>query len=142
MDHRKLSNGIKNTLRADVSFNAFEGKVVASNDFLDQVEGRTRCPNCMKSRKFFCYTCYIPMPSIESRLPKINVGHCCEFPICQTSSPALIELMKMIFCVSMIVVHTSGSDQAPPGARRKKYSSTRSRCRSRSCQDIHLSRSP
>jgi len=76
MENPKLSNGIKNTLRstpAASSFEPFVGKKIDSSDFLDELEGRTKCPNCLRSRKFFCYTCYVPMPTVENRLPKIKV---------------------------------------------------------------------
>lgn len=79
MDHPKLNNGIKNTLRASAGFEAFKGMKIDSASFLDEIEGRTKCPGCLKSRKFFCYTCYIPMPSVADRLPNVKVSRNISF---------------------------------------------------------------
>uniref|UniRef100_A0A182N4Q4 tRNA-uridine aminocarboxypropyltransferase 1 n=1 Tax=Anopheles dirus TaxID=7168 RepID=A0A182N4Q4_9DIPT len=46
---------------------------IAATDFLMDVEGRSSCPVCGKSRKFFCYTCYVPVAGIESRVPRISL---------------------------------------------------------------------
>lgn len=35
--------------------------------------GRIACPKCKKSRKFFCYTCYVPVPGLENQLPKVKL---------------------------------------------------------------------
>ncbi|XP_053669922.1 tRNA-uridine aminocarboxypropyltransferase 1 [Anopheles nili] len=51
----------------------FEGMNIAATEFLMDVEGRSSCPNCGKSRKFFCYTCYVPVAEIKSRVPRINL---------------------------------------------------------------------
>ncbi|XP_065226384.1 tRNA-uridine aminocarboxypropyltransferase 1-like [Planococcus citri] len=40
---------------------------------LENVEGRAPCPKCNKSRKFFCYSCYIPMPEIKDYVPQIKL---------------------------------------------------------------------
>ncbi|XP_049300998.1 tRNA-uridine aminocarboxypropyltransferase 1 [Anopheles funestus] len=51
----------------------FEGMDIADTDFLMDVEGRSCCPSCGKSRKFFCYTCYLPVGEIESRVPRLTL---------------------------------------------------------------------
>uniref|UniRef100_A0A182JPD7 tRNA-uridine aminocarboxypropyltransferase 1 n=1 Tax=Anopheles christyi TaxID=43041 RepID=A0A182JPD7_9DIPT len=51
----------------------FEGMHIADTDFLMDVEGRSSCPACGKSRKFFCYTCYVPLAEIASRVPRISL---------------------------------------------------------------------
>lgn len=39
---------------------------------LDTVEGREICSKCYKSRKFFCYTCYIPVID-EKYIPRVKL---------------------------------------------------------------------
>uniref|UniRef100_A0A182PRH2 tRNA-uridine aminocarboxypropyltransferase 1 n=1 Tax=Anopheles epiroticus TaxID=199890 RepID=A0A182PRH2_9DIPT len=51
----------------------FEGMHIADADFLMDVEGRRSCTLCGKSRKFFCYTCYVPVGEIASRVPRITL---------------------------------------------------------------------
>lgn len=41
---------------------------------LDDIKERTPCPKCKKSRKFFCYSCYIPVPSVRDILPRVSVS--------------------------------------------------------------------
>lgn len=40
---------------------------------LHQVGERTICPQCNKSRKYFCYTCYLPVLEIKDYVPHIKV---------------------------------------------------------------------
>ncbi|XP_313569.6 tRNA-uridine aminocarboxypropyltransferase 1 [Anopheles gambiae] len=51
----------------------FQGMHIADTDFLMSVEGRSSCTVCGKSRKFFCYTCYVPVPEIAARVPRISL---------------------------------------------------------------------
>ncbi|CAG7818472.1 unnamed protein product [Allacma fusca] len=53
--------------------NAFAGFKIDSSDFLDSIEGRTLCDKCHRSRKFFCYKCYLPMPPLEGRIPSVEL---------------------------------------------------------------------
>ncbi|XP_070187118.1 tRNA-uridine aminocarboxypropyltransferase 1-like isoform X2 [Littorina saxatilis] len=41
--------------------------------FLDTTESRHKCKNCLKSRKFFCYTCCTPNPQIQDKLPRVKL---------------------------------------------------------------------
>lgn len=53
---------------------AFDDFKIDSYDILDEVEGRLKCPNCSRSRKFFCYTCFIvPDPSLAAKLPRVKL---------------------------------------------------------------------
>ncbi|CAL8080777.1 unnamed protein product [Orchesella dallaii] len=52
---------------------AFKDYKIADNSFLDELEGRSPCPECCKSRKFFCYTCYVPMPPLVGKLPDVKL---------------------------------------------------------------------
>lgn len=46
---------------------------ISDTSFLTHLEGRCSCIKCGKSRKYFCYTCHIPIPVIAEKLPKIKV---------------------------------------------------------------------
>lgn len=53
----------------------FENLIIDNCDILESIEQRTACERCCKSRKYFCYTCYIPVTSIKNLIPKIKVIH-------------------------------------------------------------------
>lgn len=66
----------KQALNGDEKFqhrNPFEFMKIDDNQFLMDIDGRSECPKCSRSRKFFCYTCYVPLHSLESRLPKVQL---------------------------------------------------------------------
>lgn len=46
---------------------------VDSYQFLDEIVARSSCPKCSKSRKFFCYTCYVPMDEIAAKIPRLKL---------------------------------------------------------------------
>lgn len=54
--------------------NPFEGLDISSSDFLNTLENRTICPKCMKSRKFYCYNCFVPVKGIEDLIPRVQVS--------------------------------------------------------------------
>ncbi|KAJ8954345.1 hypothetical protein NQ318_011016 [Aromia moschata] len=49
----------------------FEGIKIDDNSILDSLEGRHPCPKCGKSRKFYCYSCYVPIQELQGKLPKV-----------------------------------------------------------------------
>ncbi|XP_071440502.1 tRNA-uridine aminocarboxypropyltransferase 1 isoform X2 [Hetaerina americana] len=51
----------------------FQSYKIANHDFLEELGDRSPCPSCNKSRKYYCYTCYIPVKSIEGRLPRVKL---------------------------------------------------------------------
>lgn len=53
--------------------NPFENMQIDKNEFLHDVEGRSPCPKCHKSRKFYCYTCYVPVERLIGRFPVVKV---------------------------------------------------------------------
>lgn len=55
---------------------AFKNFKIDDYACLEELEGRSPCPECCKSRKFFCYTCYTVMPPLEGKLPKVKVEIC------------------------------------------------------------------
>lgn len=53
--------------------NPFDGFKIDDNSILNNLEGRQPCPECGKSRKFFCYTCYVPILLLEGKLPAVKL---------------------------------------------------------------------
>lgn len=53
--------------------NPFEYMSIDENQFLMHIDGRSACPKCGKSRKFFCYKCYVPVDGLENRVPKVQL---------------------------------------------------------------------
>lgn len=53
--------------------NPFEYMKIDDNHFLNTIDGRSSCPKCGKSRKFFCYSCYVPVEELANRLPKVQL---------------------------------------------------------------------
>lgn len=53
--------------------NPFEFMKIDDNQLLNDIDGRSACPKCSKSRKFFCYTCYVPVEELKNQLPKVRL---------------------------------------------------------------------
>lgn len=53
--------------------NPFDGFKIDDNSILQDLQGRHPCPKCGKSRKFFCYTCYVPISVLEGKLPSVKL---------------------------------------------------------------------
>lgn len=53
--------------------NPFEYMAIDDNQFLMQIKGRSCCPKCGKSRKFFCYTCYVAIKELDQYLPTVQL---------------------------------------------------------------------
>lgn len=43
----------------------FDSLKITNSQILNTIEGRKICERCNKSRKFFCYSCYLPLISRE-----------------------------------------------------------------------------
>lgn len=54
--------------------NPFICMKIDKSDFLNDINGRSLCVKCSKSRKFFCYSCYVPTVDIASSIPKLKVS--------------------------------------------------------------------
>lgn len=59
--------------QAFIDQNPFDGFRIDDNSVLNELEGRHACPKCGKSRKFFCYTCYVPIAELAGKFPKLKV---------------------------------------------------------------------
>ncbi|XP_071157246.1 tRNA-uridine aminocarboxypropyltransferase 1-like isoform X1 [Mytilus edulis] len=51
----------------------FSNLKISSSDFLDTLQGRSECPKCNKSRKYYCYTCYVPVDQLQGKLPYVQL---------------------------------------------------------------------
>ncbi|XP_076752369.1 tRNA-uridine aminocarboxypropyltransferase 1 [Xylocopa sonorina] len=69
-DINKLSNLEKEQKVIDKA--PFRHLTITNAQILDTIEGREICERCYKSRKFFCYSCYLPVIS-EKYFPKIKL---------------------------------------------------------------------
>ncbi|ALC46175.1 CG2006 [Drosophila busckii] len=46
---------------------------IADHSVLDTIEGRNICRNCNRSRKFFCYSCHIPVGELDKIFPRVEL---------------------------------------------------------------------
>lgn len=46
---------------------------IEDTTFLDTTDSRHKCRKCNKSRKYFCYSCCVPMPQIQDKIPKLKL---------------------------------------------------------------------
>ncbi|XP_022119767.1 tRNA-uridine aminocarboxypropyltransferase 1 [Pieris rapae] len=53
--------------------NPFDGLKISDSDVLLSLKSRNPCPRCYKSRMYFCYTCYVPVSTLEGRIPFCNL---------------------------------------------------------------------
>ncbi|XP_064212816.1 tRNA-uridine aminocarboxypropyltransferase 1 [Tribolium castaneum] len=59
--------------QAYIDQNPFEGFKIDDNSILGKLSGRHACPKCNKSRKYFCYSCYVPISELEGVLPTVKL---------------------------------------------------------------------
>lgn len=59
--------------QAFIDQSPFEGFKISDNSILYTLDGRHPCPKCGKSRKFYCYSCYVPITELQGKLPIIKV---------------------------------------------------------------------
>jgi len=53
--------------------NPFQGLKIAETSAVNLQPEREACPKCCKSRKYFCYSCYVPIESLDKVFPKVNL---------------------------------------------------------------------
>lgn len=46
---------------------------IDDTSILDSIDSRRPCTKCCKSRKYFCYTCYVPVEDLQGKLPVVKV---------------------------------------------------------------------
>ncbi|XP_069119815.1 tRNA-uridine aminocarboxypropyltransferase 1-like [Argopecten irradians] len=51
----------------------FSDLMIDSPAFLEELDGRMSCPKCGKSRKYYCYTCYLPVKGIADKIPSVKL---------------------------------------------------------------------
>ncbi|XP_052095368.1 tRNA-uridine aminocarboxypropyltransferase 1-like isoform X2 [Mytilus californianus] len=51
----------------------FSNLKISSSDFLDTLQGRSKCPKCKRSRKYYCYTCYVPVDQLQGKIPCVQI---------------------------------------------------------------------
>lgn len=56
------------------SENPFLEMKINDTSILEDVPTRSSCPKCNKSRKYYCYTCYVAVAELSTRLPLINAS--------------------------------------------------------------------
>ena len=53
---------------------SFDQLAIDDNSWLDEVDSRVTCHKCQRSRKYYCYSCFVPVGGIDDRLPKVHVS--------------------------------------------------------------------
>nr|CAD7402899.1 unnamed protein product [Timema poppensis] len=62
---------------------------------LNDIDQRSLCPVCKKSRKYFCYTCYVPVNELRGRIPNVKVViHCVIGYLFYFQLPIKIDIIK------------------------------------------------
>ncbi|XP_004924672.1 tRNA-uridine aminocarboxypropyltransferase 1 [Bombyx mori] len=65
----------KNRIAKACDDRPFEGLIITNTEPLSSLSSRSACPRCGKSRMYFCYVCFIPVPALEGKIPY------CKLPI-------------------------------------------------------------
>lgn len=69
------SLSLKSKIVLEIDAFPFKGLNISENwKELNSVENRSTCSVCKKSRKYFCYTCYVAVPEIQDLVPKVKVS--------------------------------------------------------------------
>lgn len=58
-----------------VDLSPFDGLHISNDKVLTGLKGRHPCPRCGKSRKYFCYSCYVPIKELDGSLPRVRVSN-------------------------------------------------------------------
>ncbi|KAH9405550.1 DTW domain-containing protein 1 [Tyrophagus putrescentiae] len=69
----RFSEGFINTVTGENGNHSFDNFKISSSDVLNQVDERFICTKCNKSRRFYCYSCFVLSPQLETRLPTISL---------------------------------------------------------------------
>jgi len=51
----------------------FKDMKISDCRVLDDVGDRSACPQCHKSRKYFCYVCFLPVIELQGKIPQLNL---------------------------------------------------------------------
>ncbi|KAK6195793.1 hypothetical protein SNE40_001148 [Patella caerulea] len=53
--------------------NPFPSLRISDFSILNTANGRSECSKCGRSRKFYCYTCFVPVQSLINHIPKVKL---------------------------------------------------------------------
>ncbi|KAL1490334.1 hypothetical protein ABEB36_013048 [Hypothenemus hampei] len=68
-----MANPKSTANQRSIDENPFEGFQIDDSSILNSIEGRHPCPQCGKSRKLFCYTCFVLISPLEGKLPHVKL---------------------------------------------------------------------
>ena len=59
----------------------FETLKISDTKLLDNIEDREPCPKCLKSRKYYCYLCHLPLKVTKPIIPRLSCPLPCKVDI-------------------------------------------------------------
>lgn len=59
--------------QAQLDADPFRGMKISDYTILDGVAERSPCPQCRKSRKYFCYVCFVPVEELKGKIPRLRI---------------------------------------------------------------------
>lgn len=64
-----MSHPLENNIRKY----PFTNMKIENNKILNKIKNRSHCVQCGKSRKYYCYTCFIPVEQLKYLLPQVKI---------------------------------------------------------------------
>ncbi len=85
--------------------NPFPDLKVSESGWLDEIPGRSACPRCNKSRKWYCYTCNVPIAALVDKIPRVKVTNgwkeICFAMLGRVQNKILLRIFSVWFSVSV-----------------------------------------
>jgi hypothetical protein len=78
----------------------FKDYLIDDWHFLEEVGGRSSCPKCNKSRKYFCYTCYVPVIELTGKIPYVKV-RLINFPVAMCN----LIIIHNAYCTYNVILY-------------------------------------
>jgi len=72
LQHSHAVNKSRKLAFSDDSEDPLERLQISSTAALERQVTREACPSCSRPRKYFCYTCLLPLPSLSNCLPTLH----------------------------------------------------------------------
>lgn len=60
-------------LQAELDLDPFKGFKISDYSVLDTIADRSPCPQCGKSRKYFCYVCFVTVSELTDKTPRLRL---------------------------------------------------------------------